>query len=92
VFVQSESLFDFGPLLVGKNSSDKVSHRNVNSSTFRISNQGKFDADIKFALLSTVIEDAEQKKGIFQLEQEGTPLGLNSLPFELRIWAFPDAP
>lgn len=67
-------------------------HRNINSTTFRISNQGKFDADIKFALLSGVQEDGEYKKNVFQLEQEGTPLTLNSLPFELRIWSFPDAP
>lgn len=70
VYVQSENMFDFGPLLVGKNPSDRQNYRTMNSATLRISNQGKFDTDIKFALMSTVQEDGEFRKGIFQLEQE----------------------
>lgn len=50
--MQSEGIFDMGPLLIGKNSTDRITFKNVNSSTFRISNQGKFDADVKFSLLS----------------------------------------
>lgn len=48
--------------MIGK--SDKGTNKNINSVTFRISNSGKFDADIKFALLSSVSEDPMYKKGI----------------------------
>lgn len=64
VYIQSEQLFEFGPLLVGK--TDRPSNKNINSSVFRISNSGKFDSEIQFQLLSSVMEnDAAYKKGVF---------------------------
>ena len=94
VYVQSENNFEFGPLLVGKNPHDKLQpgYKITNSVTFRISNQGKFDGSVQFALLSSVTDEPGYKKGIFELEQESTSLPVNSLPMELRIWAFPDSP
>jgi len=43
----------------------------VNSVTFRISNNGKYDAHLDFALLSSIKDnDPEYKKGIFWIEPE----------------------
>lgn len=64
-------MFDFGPLLVGKNPEKRNDPdiKRINSSTFRISNQGKFDCKLEFALMSSVIENnPEYKKGIYWIE------------------------
>lgn len=73
VFVASENTFEFGPLLIGKNPERRTEPdvRKVNSTTFRISNNGKYDAKLEFALVSSIKEnDAEYKKGIFWIEPE----------------------
>jgi hydrocephalus-inducing protein len=58
-FVQTENLFDFGPLLIGKQVANRNTNemKKINSTTFRISNQGKFKANLSFALLSQVTDN-----------------------------------
>lgn len=73
VYISQEGLFDFGPLLIGKNPENKSDPeiKKVNSSTFRISNPGKFDTNASFALLSAVMENnSAYKKGVFFLDNE----------------------
>lgn len=93
VFVVQENTFEFGPLLVGKNP-DKRGVDNelkkVNSSTFRISNNGKFPVHIDFALLSTVKDnDPVYRKGVFSIEPESMQIAPQEVSQELRIWAIP---
>jgi len=47
-FIQSESLYEFGPLLIGK-SADKKNDKDIisiNSTTFRLWNQGSYPAEL----------------------------------------------
>ncbi|CAD8206755.1 unnamed protein product [Paramecium octaurelia] len=90
VYVQNEQSFDFGPLLIGK--SDKVANRAINSTTFRLSNSGKFDTELQFSLLSSIQENKEIQKGVFTLDLDNSKIQMNSVPLELRVWAFPDKP
>lgn len=86
-------MYEFGPLLIGKNT-DKKNEKEVmtvNSTTFRLSNQGSFPADLQFALMSSVMENnPEYKKGVFTISEEKLSLGVNDPPKEIRIWALPD--
>lgn len=94
VFVISENTFEFGPLLIGKNPDRRTDAdiRKVNSSTFRISNNGKYDAHLEFSLLSSIKEnDPEFKKGIFWIEPETMKISPQDVAQELRIWAIPNA-
>lgn len=45
-FVQSEGVFDFGPLLIGKNAEKKNEKEilSVNSSVFKLENNGQYPA------------------------------------------------
>jgi hydrocephalus-inducing protein len=94
-FIQSESIYEFGPLLIGKNP-DKKNEKDVmtvNSTTFRLSNQGSFPADLQFALMSSIMENnPEYKKGVFTISEEKLSLAVNDPPKEIRIWALPDTP
>ena len=72
-YISSESVFDFGPLLVGKNPTKKTELGiiNINSFLFRITNYGKFECDVNFALASTVILDnPEYKKDLFTIDPQ----------------------
>lgn len=93
-FVISENQFDFGPLLIGKNPANRhlQAIKNVNSTTFRISNQGKFDCELSFDLMSSVLQNEEYKKETFFFEPEKVKLKVNDLPAEIRVWALPDQP
>ncbi|EGR29178.1 hypothetical protein IMG5_161280 [Ichthyophthirius multifiliis] len=93
VFVQSENVFDFGPLLIGKNPEKKIDPdiRKINSTTFRISNHGKYEANLTFSLISSIKTDQEYKKGIFFIEPQQMIIQQNDIPQELRVWAIPDA-
>lgn len=65
----------------------------VNSTTFRLSNQGSFPADLQFALMSSIMQNnPEYKKGVFTISEEKLSLGVNDPPKEIRIWALPDTP
>jgi len=47
-FVLSENIFDFGPLLIGKNA-EKKNEKDIistNSSVFKLHNNGSYNADI----------------------------------------------
>lgn len=87
-------MFEFGPLLIGKNPDKRTDPdvRKVNSTTFRIANNGKYDANLEFALLSTIKDnDPEFKKGIFWIEPENMKISPTDIPQELRVWAIPNA-
>lgn len=89
----AENQFDFGPLVVGKNPADKHKFNNSNSSLFRISNQGKFDCHVSFALMSSVVEtDPLYSKNVFFVEPEEMTIKMNDVPQEIRVWAIPDQP
>lgn len=88
-YVASEGLFDFGPLLVGKDAEKRHEDaiRKMNASEFRISNNGKYDLQVQFALHSTLDPTAE--KSPFLLEPESMDLRVDQTEM-LTVWAFPD--
>lgn len=95
VYISQEKMFDFGPLLIGKNPEKRQDPevKRINSTTFRISNQGKFDAKIQFGLMSSVIENnADYKKDIFFFEPKELEIPQNDIPQEVRVWAIPNEP
>ena len=95
IYVSSEGIFDFGPLLIGKNPMNRQNPelKAMNSTTFRITNQGKFDCELQFDLMSTILsEQNDYKKEIFFIEPEKMLLKVNDLPSEVRIWALPFEP
>mmetsp|Transcript_39419 Transcript_39419/g.35148 ORF Transcript_39419/g.35148 Transcript_39419/m.35148 type:complete len:418 (+) Transcript_39419:788-2041(+) len=91
-FIFTENAFEFGPLLIGKDSSKKNENKSiyVNSSVFRITNNGKFDAEVEFALSSSVLEGPEYKKGVFMFEPDRLSLKVDQTE-DIRVWAFPDS-
>lgn len=69
-FVQSEGVFDFGPLLIGKDANKKEEKEivSVNSSVFKLLNNGSYPNELEFAFLSSVMEgDPAFKKNIFTI-------------------------
>ena len=102
-FITQENVFDFGPLLIGKDPTKKDTNAYiyVNSSVFRMTNNGKYDAELEFSFGSSVIEGpvpkgagpegSLRKKGIFLLEHEKLTLKMDQTE-DLRVWAFPDTP
>jgi hypothetical protein len=91
-FVLSESVFDFGPLLIGKKADDKNedSVKQMNSSVFRITNAGKYKCFIEFDLSSTIHADnPEYKKDVFLIEPNNFTLDMDETG-EIRVWALPD--
>lgn len=66
--------------------------KKLNATTFRIANNGKFPAEIQFALMSTIKDnDPEFKKGVFFIEPETMTIPPSDLPQELTVWAIPSA-
>ena len=59
---------------------------------FRLSNNGKFDCDVSFSLMSSVKEDPEYSKNVFFFEPESLVIKTNDVPQEIRVWALPDQP
>ena len=57
-FITNENVFDFGPLLIGKNPENRNNKDmiKINSTSFRFSNLGKFNTKLEFALKSTIME------------------------------------
>ena len=55
-FVVSENVFDFGPLLVGKDPEKREEDdvKAVNGTFFQITNNGKYDLQASFTLRSTL--------------------------------------
>lgn len=75
MWLKSEGLFEFGPLLIGKSHEEKneVAIKGINSSVFRITNNGKFKTNISFHFASELANDEEDnvidyKPGVFYLE------------------------
>ena len=91
-FISSEGVFDFGPLLIGKDSEKRVDDVDVdgtlkkaNSSQFRITNNGKYDLKVKFALESTQVSDESQAKSPFIFEPESMDLRVEDTE-NLTVW------
>jgi len=58
-----------------------MNYNSTNSSLFRISNLGKFDCHVEFALMSSVITgDPDYCKGIFMFEPSELDIKVNDLP------------
>ena len=93
-YVQSENLFDFGPLLVGKNPTNKQDKvmMSINSTLLKMTNQGPFPCQLEFALRSSIADsNPEYKKDIFQLSHDRVTLTDIQQGQDIRVWAFPDA-
>lgn len=90
----SENVFDFGPLLIGKNpelrNSDETVKR-VNSSVFQISNNGKYDLQAFFTLRSSLPleEGGTGEKSPFIIEPDNMELRIDETK-HLTVYAFPD--
>ena len=93
-FVVSENTFDFGPLLIGKDSEKRHTDdtvKKMNSSVLQISNNGKYDLQATFTLRSTlpVEEGGTGEKSPFILDPEFMELKLDETK-HLTVYAFPD--
>lgn len=93
-FVVSENVFDFGPLLIGKDSEKRNTDetvKKVNSSVFQISNNGKYDLQATFTLRSSlpVEEGGTGEKSPFILEPDTMDLKIDETK-NLIVYAFPD--
>lgn len=92
-FIQSENIYDFGPLLIGKNSAFRQEKPVIviNSTAFKMVNQGPFPSNIEFALKSSIVEgNPEYKKDVFQLSHDKMILTQSQESQDIRIWALPD--
>ena len=93
-FVVSEDVFDFGPLLIGKDPEKRNVDENikkVNSYVFNITNNGKYDLSATFTLKSTlsVEEGGNGEKSPFILEPDRMDLKIDETK-PLLVYAFPD--
>ena len=93
-FVVSENVFDFGPLLIGKDPEKRNTDETVkkmNSSVFQISNNGKYDSQATFTLRSSlpVEEGGTGEKSPFILEPDSMELKVDETK-HLTVYAFPE--
>lgn len=93
-YVVSEGVFDFGPLLIGKDAMKRTedeSLKAMNSAEIRITNNGQFDVDAAFALKSSLPseEGGPGEQGPFILEPQTMELKKDQTK-NLTIWSFPD--
>ncbi len=101
IYIINEKQFDFGPLLIGKNIEDKQVEETenicpltlTNSNTFRITNNGKFQTNVKFYLSSEIKSEEEEfenefKREIFFIDPTEMELAIMQTQ-EIRIWAIP---
>ena len=86
VYLKSENLFEFGPLLIEKNIDEKDSPaiKAVNSDAFRITNNGKYRNHISFHFASELVaEDDEEESdftpGVFFLEPQTMELAIQEV-------------
>ena len=92
-FVVSEGVFDFGPLLIGKDPEKRQSDelvKKVNSSVFQISNNGKYDLQASFTLRSSLPaeEGGTGEKSPFIIEPETMDLKVDETK-HLTVYSFP---
>lgn len=90
-YINNEGLFDFGPLLIGKdpekrNEDEKI--KKANSYEFRMTNNGKYDLNVKFALESSLAGN-EAETSPFIYEPEEMSLAKEETQ-NLTVWCFPD--
>ena len=92
-FITSENVFDFGPLLVGKDAekrNDDEALKKANSTIFRITNNGKYDLNAKFSLESSLVSDEPPAgKSPFIFEPETMSLKVEETQ-DLTVWCFPE--
>ena len=92
-FVVSENTFDFGPLLIGKDSEQRETEevKRVNSTFFQITNNGKYDLEASFVLKSTlpVEEGGPETKSPFIIEPAEAKLKVDET-LNLQVFAFPE--
>lgn len=93
-FVVSENVFDFGPLLIGKDPEKRHTDDNVkriNSTVFQITNNGKYDVNAIFTLKSTlpVEEGGTGEKSPFILDPDHMELKIDETK-NLTVYGFPD--
>ena len=67
----------------------KDSSNKANSSQFRISNNGRYDLQVKFALESTLASDESPPKSPFIFEPESMDLKVEQTE-NLIVWCFPE--
>jgi hydrocephalus-inducing protein len=93
-FVVSENVFDFGPLLIGKDPEKRHTDetiKRVSSSVLQISNNGKYDVHATFTLRSSlpVEEGGTGEKSPFILDPDTMDLKIDETK-NLVVYAFPD--
>ena len=94
-FVISENAFDFGPLLINKDSEKRHTDetvKRVNSSVLQITNNGKYDLQANFTFRSTLPTDegGTGEKSPFILDPDFLELKIDETK-HLTVYAFPDA-
>lgn len=92
-FVLSENVFDFGPLLIGKDPEKREEEevKAVNGTYFQITNVGKYDLQASFTLRSTLPaeEGGPPEKSPFIIEPAEASLKVDET-LELWVYAFPE--
>jgi len=93
VYVNSEGIFDFGPLLIGKNAETRHEEKvkAVNGTFFQITNNGKYDVSLNFTLRSSLPpeEGGPNEKSPFIIEPAEATLKIDET-LNLQVFAFPD--
>lgn len=93
-FVVSENVFDFGPLLIGKDPEKREEEevKKVNGTFFQITNNGKYDLEASFVLKSTLPneEGGPADKSPFIIEPAEAKLKVDET-LNLQVFAFPEA-
>ena len=92
-FVVSENVFDFGPLLIGKDAEKREEEdvKKVNGTFFQITNNGKYDLEAAFVLKSTLPleEGGPTEKSPFIIEPAEAKLKVDET-LNLQVFAFPE--
>lgn len=65
----------------------------MNSSVFKLFNNGSYPADVEFSFLSSVMEgDPAFKKNVFTVSMDSTSIEEKDTHKDIRVWAIPDEP
>ena len=92
-YVASRGVYEFGPLLVGKDASEGARDANAatNSERLRITNNGVYDLSVEFTMRGTAT-DPDSGVNAFAVE----PAAIENLPVGeteyVTVWAFPGEP
>lgn len=80
-FIQSENVFEFGPLLIKKDAEKRTDPKvqEINSAVFQITNNGKYRVEAIFTLKSTlaVEEGGQEGKSPFIIEPSTCSLAVD---------------